>query len=293
MNLDDLKYFLALARELTMSAAGKKLHVKHSTVTRRIASLEDELGTRLFDRSPEGYFLTQTGENLLAYAEKIEDLSIEALRDLKGGDLKLEGTLKVTAPYDFFCTVIAPRLHEFTEDYPEIDLELLCSSEMLNLATLEADIAVRITEVPPDNLIGRKLLPLQQGVYGSKHYLQNRPAIEQLILWHSERNLPTWAKDHFPNGKVVARTDEAETMRAMATNHMGLAQLPCYVAEAETTLYRLDLTLKPPAWGIWILNHPDLRSTARVRVCKEFITSLIMDKSDLIQGETSKYDSQA
>jgi len=293
MNLDDLKYFLALARERTMSGAGKKLRVKHSTVARRVTSLEDELGTRLFDRLSEGHFLTQAGENLFAHAVKIENLGVEALRELKGQDVQLEGTLKVTAPYDFFCIVIAPRLREFTEAYPDIDLEFICSPALLDLATLEADLAVRITEAPPDNLVGREIQPLRHGVYGSEQYLNTERAVELLILWRSEQELPVWVKDYFPNGEIVARTDEVETMRAMVKNHMGLARMPCYVAEVEPTLRRLDLELKPSTWGVWVLNHPDLRSTARVRVCKEFLTGLILDKSDFIQGETSKYYSQA
>lgn len=198
-------------------------------------------------------------------------------------------TLKVTVPYDFFCEVIAPRLHEFTDAYPDIDLEFICSPVLLDLATLEADIAVRITGAPPENLIGRRILPLQHGIYGSETYLCDERPVDKLILWRSERVHPAWVKDHFPNAEVLVRTDEAKTMLAMVKNHMGLARMPCYVADAESSLRRLNLPLTPSTWGIWILNHRDLRSTARVRVCKKFLTDLITEKSALILGEASNY----
>ncbi len=289
MNLDDLKYFLALARERTMSGAGKKLRVKHTTVARRVASLEEEFGSRLFDRLPEGHFLTQAGENLFKHAVNIEEQAYEAQRDLLGRDAKLEGPLKVTAPYDFFCNVIAPRLQEFTDAYADIDLEFICSPALLDLATLEADIALRLTATPPDNLIGRQILPLRHGVYGSETYLNGERPVDRLILWRSERVLPAWARDHFPDGQVLVHTDEAETMLAMVRNHMGLARMACYIAEVEPSLRRLDVSLTPSNWGVWILNHTDLRSTARVRVCKEFLTSIVQGQSATILGEASKY----
>ena len=289
MNLDDLKYFLALVREGTLSGAGASLGVKHTTVARRVSTLEKELGTRLFDRLPDGHFLTQSGENLFAHATKIEDQAVEAQRALMGQDALLQGPLKVTAPYDFFCSVIAPRLGEFTDAYPNIVLDFICSTALLDLATLEADLAVRLTDMPPDNLIGRKILPLRHGVYASDEYLSQARDTHNLILWRSEHSLPEWVQDHFPDGVVVAHTDEAQTMRAMVANHMGLARMACFVADADPTLRRLDLPLTPSSWGVWILNHPHLRATARVRVFKEFLTDLIIENSSLIEGESSVY----
>jgi DNA-binding transcriptional LysR family regulator len=289
MNLDDLTYFLALVREGTMSGAGRKLKVKHTTVARRIASLEGDLGCRLFDRTPDGQVLTQAGENLHRHALKIEDQAFEAERDILGGDARLEGTLKLTAPYDFFCSVVAPHLHEFTTAYPGIELETICSTAFLDLATLEADIAIRITETPPDYLIGKKIMPLSHGIYASKKYLREKSPRDTLILWRGERDLPGWAKEHFPDAEVILRTDEATTMVAAVTHHMGIARMPCYIADAEPTLRRIDRVMMPSRWGIWVLNHVDLRTTARVSVCKEFVVSLIEKQSVLIGGNASVY----
>ena len=85
------------------------------------------------------------------------------------------------------------------------------------------------------------------------------------------------------------RTNEARTMLAMVKNHMSLARMSCYVVDAETSLRRLNLPLTPSVWGIWILNHRDLRSTARVRVCNKSLTDLITEKRALIPGEASNY----
>ena len=293
MNLDDLKYFLALARNRTVSSAAKFLGVKHTTVSRRVASLERQLKTRLFDRLSEGYFLTQDGELFFTHAQRIEEQAFEAQRDIKGHDVQLQGQLKVTIPYDFFCNVIAPSLVNFSTSYPDIDLEFICSATLLDLTTLEADLAVRITEIPPENLIGRKLMPLQHGIYASEKYLKRRRDTEQLILWRSELKPPSWAIKYFPNSAVAARTDEAQSMLAMIKNDMGVARIPCYLAEVEPKLRRLQLDIPPSTWGIWILNHPDLRSTARVRVCKDYLIDVIEQNRSLIEGTQSRYEQHA
>ncbi len=289
MNLGDLSYFAALARTGTMSAAGRALGVKHTTVARRVTALEQQLGSRLFDRLPDGYAMSQAGENLLRHVEKIEEHANDAKREIAGLDAQLQGELKLTAPFDFFCNVVANDFPKFNKQYPCIDLDIICSPGLLDLGALEADIAIRLTESPPDNLVGKPVLPLRHGIYASKHYLEHRPPIDKLVLWRGDSKQPAWVKDHFPKAISVVRTDEARTMATLVKNGMGLARMPCFIGDTEPTLRRLDLALIPSKWRVWILSHTDLRSTARVRVCKEFLINTIEQQHQLITGETSKY----
>jgi len=289
MNWDDLRFFLALAREGTVSGAGRALAVKHTTVARRISALEDQLGSRLFDRLASGYAMTQVAENLYQHALSMEEVAQAADREVFGMDAQLSGTLKLASSYDLFTRLITPRLCEFTEQYPSIDIELLSSTGLVDLSNRQADIALRISPKPPDYLIGKKVLPLSHGIYGSDRYLKKKRVNEKLILWEHERNTPEWVNDHFSGARVVVRANDIMTKMEAVKNHMGLARLPCYVADAEPSLRRLDVTLMPSNWGVWVLSHVDLRSTARVRVCREFLIEIIEQQKNLVEGLSSKY----
>lgn len=289
MNWDDLRFFLALSRERSVSGAGRVLAVKHTTVARRIAALEDQMGSRLFDRLPSGYAMTQVAENLYPHALAMEELAQAADREVFGMDTQLSGTLKLTTSYDVFTRLITPRLHQFTDQYPGIDLELLSSTSLADLASRQADIALRLSPKPPEYLIGREVVPLRHGVYASARYLKRKRGIEKLILWEHDRDLPEWVIDHFPGARVMARTSEVMTMMEAVKNHLGIARIPCYVADAEPTLRRIDVSLTPSKWGVWVLSHVDLRSTARVRVCREFLIDIIEQQRNLIEGLTSKW----
>lgn len=289
MNWDDLRYFLALARQGTVSSAGRELNVRHTTVARRIAILEDSLGSKLFDRTPSGYVLTQVGENLLPHANEIEERVHHADREVIGMDTRLSGTLRLASSYDLLSRLITPKIKTFTDQYPKIQLELVSSTNLIDLGKREADIAVRISPKPPEHLIGRSIVPLGHGVYGSEEYFKQNANVDHLILWLHEETKPQWANDHFPKGEVVARVSEVVTMVELVKNHIGIARLPCYVADAEPTLRRLDVALVPSNWHVWVLSHQDLRDTARVRACREFLVEIIQQQRELIEGTSSTY----
>ena len=289
MNWDDLKYFLALAREGTVSGTGRELKVRHTTVARRIAILEDSLGSKLFDRTPHGYVLTQVGENLLPYASEIEERVHTADREIIGMDSRLSGTLRVASSYDLFTRLITPNIKEFTDKYPKIVIELVSSTNLTDLGSREADIAIRISPKPPEHLIGQPIVKVRHGVYGTQEYFDKNFDIDNLILWLHEETKPKWVVDHFPEGNIVAKVSDVVTMMELVKNHVGIARLPCYVADTEPTLRRLDLELILSNWSVWVLSHQDLRDTARVRAFREFLVNIIRKKTELIAGTSSVY----
>ncbi len=289
MNWDDLRFFLALAREGSVSGAGRVLGVKHTTVARRITVLEQRLDTRLFDRSPDGYAMTQAAENIFNHAVEIEALTQAVDREAFGLDAQLAGPITLTASKIVSERLIIPHLKTLTAAFPNIHLRLLASTELVDLAAREADVAVRMTAKPPDYLIGRDIMPLQHGVYGTAKTLSSLSDPVNVILFESDDEFPEWVTDNFGNARVVMRTDRVTSMATATRNHIGLARIPCFVGDSDSRLRRLDVRLKPSDWRVWILSHVDLRATARVRVCRDFLLETIEKQRPLIQGENSRY----
>ncbi len=288
MDWDEIRYFLAVAREGTSTAAGARLGVNHTTVSRRISALEEELGTRLFDRTREGYLMTQAAEELLAEATQMEEHAQALFRKTQGREAALAGNVRLTVPYDFANVVLVPVLDQFQLTFPEIDLELLTTVGLVDLAAREADVALRLTRKPPDHLVGRRVLPLCHGLYASASSVQCRRAPE-LILPREGNSMPEWVEQNFPDARVRLRVDSLSTTVAAVRQGLGLARLPCYLGDSDPDLRRLDVRLEPSAWGIWVLSHADLRTTARVRACREFLTETILCRKDFLLGHTSRY----
>ena len=133
MDWDNLRIFLALANQGSVRAAGAALGISHSTVARRIEAFEDQLGVRLFDRTPSGYALTAAGEEMLGVAGRVDE-EISALeRRILGQDTRLAGEIRVTLPDAIVSDLLMPDLADFTRDYPDIDLEIILSYRHLYL----------------------------------------------------------------------------------------------------------------------------------------------------------------
>ena len=289
MQWDDLRFFLALARQRTASAAGRELGVKHTTVARRVRALEQDLGARLFDHLPDGYALTPAAEQLYQHALIMEEQVLAVERSLLGLDTQLQGPLVLTTAHDVFSYLLAGYLDQFRQNWPAIDLQVQVSTGLADLGARQADIALRLTPKPPDYLIGRKILPLGIGLYASPQYLETRPLRDQLVLWNDEIEVPAWAQQNFPDATIALRADDVTSLLACVEQHLGITMLPCYLGDSSPALRRLDLPLAPSTWGVWVLSHVDLRTTARVRVCREFLAEIIEQQRALITGANSSY----
>ncbi|MEM9402858.1 MAG: LysR family transcriptional regulator [Pseudomonadota bacterium] len=287
MDWDDVRFFLALHRHGTVSAAGKALNVNHTTVSRRLSALEKQLRTRLFDRTPEGYQLTQVGEDMLELATQMESTANAIDRKAAGRDADLQGPLVVTMPYDVANHIVMPGFEAFLSAYPGIDVQFKTTRTLVDLSARDADLAIRLTDTPPDHLVGRKLLPLRHGVYAHPDYWQAHAHDPSVILFPGEAT-PDWVSTHFPTARVAMRTDNISTMLAAVEAGIGIARMACFVADSNPVVGRVDVELMPSNWGVWSLNHVDLRSTARVRVCRDFLQQQILGARALIMGEASR-----
>lgn len=289
MDWDNLRYFLAVARKGSIRAASIDLAVNHSTVTRRISAFEKNLGVRLFERLSGSYLLTATGEEMLKSAQAVEEEIIKLDRQVSGRDSQLHGTLRVTMPPILATHLLMPDISSFTKLYPSINLELAFSNENFDLKKREADVAIRLTSNPPDYLVGREILQPTKGVYGSHEYLANKNLEEiddfQWIGWEEHASKYNWNElSKYAAAQTTHTADDLLVQLEAVKSGMGLAMLPCFIADTIPNLIRLELLDMHSCGAIWILTHEDLRATARVRVFIDFITKAVDQHLDLVEG---------
>ena len=279
MDWDDLKVLLALSKKGSARAAAQLLGVSNSTVTRRLEELERDLGTRLFDRTPEGYRMTQSAENLLPTAEHVEELLLGAERQLSGVDHELEGTIRLTLPPANGFNVLMPRLAQFCADYPGIDLEILASGEPLDLGRREADIAIRIFrrgDTPPESLVGRKISAMTASAYVHRDLLNpDNPEDVSHLSWIGLRGAiddEPW-RELCRNGHLPVRHNitnmniQVEAVRAK----MGMMFAVCGVFRDIPEVVRVPGEDVHHFLDLWVLTHKDLRLTARMRILREIL----------------------
>jgi DNA-binding transcriptional LysR family regulator len=192
-------------------------------------------------------------------------------------------------PHDIFDYCLNDDLAEFKEIQPDILTNLYVAKGVKNLAAREADIAIRLTPKPPEYLIGKKIAHLQHGIY--RQVNRGFSKVTPIILWSNETDLPDWALKHYPNAKVAMRVDDLYSMYAAVKAGIGIARMPCYLPDLinDNLVKRLPIEQPLSQWGVWVLSHVDLRNTAKVRCCREFLTERLLKRKSLFEGEESQY----
>ncbi len=293
MDWDDVRHFLALARLGSVRAAGGALGVSHSTVLRRVESLEDGLGVRLFDRNRDGYTLTEAGRQMLPGAERIESEMASLERGIVGQDERLEGYVSITCGDPYVAGLLIGQLGKLCAAHPGIELGFIMDGRLFDLSKREADIAVRVLGVgaqPPDHLVGRKVAPLILASYVAIDHaarldpelpgtsprwagFEDRKIMRELIAGSSYPHVP-------PHG-VFASLDLM--VRAACEGH-GIVMLPTYAGDREPALRRLARPDLRHLADLWLLIHPDLRENARVRAVKQAIARVFEQHAAWFEG---------
>jgi DNA-binding transcriptional LysR family regulator len=281
---DDVRFFLAVGREGNLVRAAAALGLDATTVGRRIGSLERELGARLFDRSARGFTLTAAGQRLLPRAQGMEREALALDLDLAGEDQKLEGRVRLTSTEMIATRFIAPFLTRFHERYPGIRLDLWCTNRDVDLGRREADIALRLSRPRQDDIVVKKLLSIELGLYASEGYVAHRGmprpgalAGHRFVLFADTRPFQrenAWLERHVGQGEVVLRSDSVSSLMSAALGGLGIALLPCHVAERTAGLVRTPLEGSPEPRVVWQAVHRDLQAAARIRAVLEFLDRL-------------------
>jgi DNA-binding transcriptional LysR family regulator len=289
MSWDDLRYFLAVARAKSLSAAGRDLGVSQPTVSRRLAAMEARLSVRLFDYIENRYVLTPAGDEIFETVQHVEETMAGINRRLAGKDLSVKGELRLTCTEVLASLYLGPHLTEFVRLHPDINLSVACTFQHLSLNRREADVAIRVTSNPPDNLVGRRLLQVAMGTYAgnNKERPTDSPNVEDLdwIGWQDETYNRMLIHSHYPKARIRHRVDDMLAMCAMARCGLGAAVLPCYVGDSDRELQRIvSEPITEGAMDLWVLSHPDVRKAARVRVFSAFIADTVLADRDLFEG---------
>ncbi|MEM9091031.1 MAG: LysR family transcriptional regulator [Cyanobacteria bacterium P01_F01_bin.53] len=290
MNWDDLKIFLTVARQGSARAAADRLGIHHSTITRRIEAFESSQKTQLFDRSPTGYTLTAAGQELLQSVARIEDEVNSIERNILGRDADLKGEIRVTMPDVIAANLLMPDLVRFMETYPDITLKVLISYNMFSLTKREADVAIRISNNPPEHLVGRKVARYHIANYASREYLAKYPLPNKTkgahwIGWDFPVPHAEWiSQSQLPQLPARGNFNNALVQLAAVKAGLGIARLACFVGDVEPDLQRIPPGTNTPFQDIWILTHKDLLSTVRIQTFMDFMAEACRQKRDLLEG---------
>jgi DNA-binding transcriptional LysR family regulator len=288
---NDLMVILAICRGGSLSGAARILGQNHSTIFRKINAIEEKTGVRFFERLASGYVMTEAGQTAMRYAERIENEVHALSREVLGQDMRLQGKIRVTAP-EGITTEITPALFaEFCRLHPGVSIEITGGSFALDLARREADVAIRATAKPPDTSLGRKVCDFRFGIYASPQYLtQNRdtPLPEQnwsLIQGTLDWLVPLiWKKKQHAEKQVIYSSNTSMAVINTAAEGMGCTLLPCYLGDADKRLVRVGDPLETLTIELWVLTHPDLRHTARVKALIAYLYEALKKEADLFEG---------
>jgi len=288
---EDIRYFLAVAREGSVRAAAERLQVTHSTVLRRIAQFEKRLGAQMFEKLPSGYRLTKAGEEILEFAEQMEASSNRLETRVFGRDQSVRGRLRVTLAPTLATHLLMPDFGDFARLHPEVEIEILPSGELVNLTNREADVAIRVVydrNTLPLNLHGLKGPDLFGGVYMSRDLLAAwRAGKADRIRWIviSQNGIPDWAREgQVPAGDVPFKTTDGEAQIAAVRHGLGMTVLPCFIGDADPLLARAPDTVLHKHGTLWLLTHSETRKTKRVRLFIEFVSRRLSAYAPLIAG---------
>jgi molybdate transport repressor ModE-like protein len=283
MDWDNLRIFLAIARAGQILAAAKALQVNHATVARRLDALEEELGTKLFERSTTGTVLTVTGEKLLTRVERMESELLQA--DIISTPNTVSGVVRVGAPDGFGTFHLAPLLAKLANAHPSLTIQLVPLPRTFSLSRREADIIVTIERPKLGRAIIKKLTDYSLSVYAAKNYLKRVGNIQstddltdKLFITYVEDIAYSRALDytadlaklmprHYECGSVVA---QMEAVRAGE----GIGILHDYAAAEYPELQRIlpDMRFSRT---YWLMSHPDTHGARRVSAVYQAIVESV------------------
>jgi DNA-binding transcriptional LysR family regulator len=293
---DDVRYFLAVARGGSVRAAAERLGVNHSTVLRRIAGLEDRLGAHMFDKLPSGYRLTGAGEEVLELAVEMEASSNQLETRIFGRDQNARGLLRVTLAPILATHLLMPDFADFARLHPEVEIDILSSSEAVNLTNREADIAIRVVHdrnALPPNLHGLQGPELFGCVYISRDLLAAwragaEPRIRRILR---DRYDPDWARHgELPATDTPFRITDAGAQIAALHQGLGMTTLPCFVGDPDPELARVPGAGLHRHGTLWLLTQGETRKTRRVRLFTDFMASRLAARTQLLAGLTVATD---
>lgn len=290
---NDLKHLLAVARHHSTIAAGKALRLSQSTVHRRLSELERKIGRPLVTRHSTGYRLTEFGEELLPYAERVEAAVQDLVRHVTDAARDEAGVIRVTCP-EPIVPRLTPLIERFQARHPKLRVQFVTSDRYLDLLKGEADVAFRSGDTD-DELIGRKIADSVWAVYASRGYIarQGKPERAEDLSLHalvsldeslSKHRVVKWLHDTVPGANISARSSSILGLVYAVKSGIGIGPLPTAIADAEPELVRVLGPVPELARSWRMLTHPDLRRTPRISAFFDFIVAEREELKSILTG---------
>jgi DNA-binding transcriptional LysR family regulator len=292
-DLNDLRLVAAILETGSLSGAARRLDINHATAFRRLQKIESQLGVRLFDRLDGHYTATEAGRELANAGAVIETMAGESLRKVAGRDLQPGGVVRITTTETLTGRFVGPIALACREKYPDIRLQLSVANMVYNLSRRDADIALRPASRPPEELIGKRIGRIAHAVYGARSYLRGKR--KNLALRdHDWIAMDDSMGEHF-SLKWLAKILSPERARLRVSSYpgiyracaagLGLAVLPCFVGDDDSALKRVTDLLDDCQTDLWLLTHPDLRNTVRIKAVSQIIQDVLRDALPLLEGK--------
>jgi DNA-binding transcriptional LysR family regulator len=281
MDWDGLQVFLAVARAGRISAAARRLQVQHTTIARRLAALEQELGVPLFYRTAQGYLLTPHGQNVLANAEAMEREAVAVAARAREGSGVAAGLVRLALAPEFASHWLAPQLTSFRNAHPAIQLQILVGTRQRDLARGEAELAVQSPRPRQQGVVAVRLARVTTALYASRRLVANRRLRIQgvsdtaglsFLVYTPAFSLlqdARWFQPILDAAAVVVETNSTHALLSAARADAGVAVLPAFVARWHDDLVAVS---DPVAeHDVWLITHPEFRRDPKVRATADFL----------------------
>ncbi|RWO31037.1 MAG: LysR family transcriptional regulator [Mesorhizobium sp.] len=283
LDWNDLRYLLSVVRQGSTLAAARTLGVNQSTVHRRVAELERQMGLRLVHRHPTGYRLTELGEQLLPALADVEESIAKLQRTVLGLKHGLTGTVRLTCPEPVLSRIVASGfVDRFHDRHSGLRIDFIISDRYVDLANGDADVAFRSGEASDERLVGRKIAESTWAVYASRDYVKRRghPRSIEDLLQHDligfdgvmENHRATqWLASTLPGARVAARNNSVLGVVAAVKSGLGVAPLQTPIGDAEGELIQVLPPVQALARAWHLLCHPNQRATPRISAFIDFV----------------------
>lgn len=303
LDWDDLRFFLAVAAAGSLSAAARELGVNTTTVLRRIASLEEALQARLFERLRSGYALTQEGTRLMETLEPVDQRLTSLSRDFQAGATTLQGTVRLGASDIIASGFIAPALGRFRTEKPDIALDIVtdpsltgpgAAPRVLN-ALRDVDLALRLARPTQGDMLVRKLGDVAYGLYATPSYIKRFGTVPisgdlsgHQIVGFSPDDRPLgpvwWLSRAERNARVVMRSSNAAVRLGTVLADEALAALPCFEADRLAGIERVAGPELIGGLELWLLTRSDLAQLGHVRAVMDFLVAEVKARTGELSG---------
>jgi DNA-binding transcriptional LysR family regulator len=291
-NWDDIRIFLAVARQGGLTSAAQNLGINHTTVARRLTGLETALHTRLVNRTPTGVTLTPAGQSFLLHAERIEIEAQRAEQRVYAADGTISGKVRLATREGVGAWLICPRVAELKRRHPALNLDLVSEARTISLLKRDADITISLQYPSQNRVVVQKLTDYRLGLYASPGYLREYGPIDTIeelnnrdVVWYVEDFVDIEEQRYMQrivaNARAGFRATNILAQYAALVSGMGVGIIPVYQASQDPNLVRVLADQVEEMRTYWLSVHPDAQDLPNVRAVIDFILEIVREKKAL------------